>query len=141
MANIVQGADGSLDIEGFGLGRPGFVVVHGEWVAASVDKCIFTAARRFIVKAITGRVEVAGTDASAVTLTVRKAASGTAITSGTALHSSTLNLKGTAATVQDLTLSTTASDLIIEDGDSIVMDFAGVLTAATGAVTVHLAPA
>ena len=141
MANIVQTADGALDIEGFDKTKAGFVSCNGEWLAASVDKSIYVASRRMVVKAISGRVEVAGTDAGAVTLTVRKAASGTAIGSGTALHSGTLNMKGTAATTQDLTLSTTASDLVIEDGNAIVMDFTGVLTAATGVVTIMLAPA
>lgn len=141
MANIIQGADNALDIQGFDKTKVGFIPVVGEWIASSVDKTIFTAARRFIVKSITARVDVAGTDASAVTCTVRSVASGTAITSGTALHSGTINLKGTAATVQDITLSTTASDLVIEDGTSIALDFAGTLTSATGAVTVLLAPA
>jgi hypothetical protein len=141
MANIVQSADGALDIEGFDRIKAGFVAVTSEWLASSVDKTVFTASRRFIVKSITARVEVAGTDAGAVTCVVRSAASGTAITSGTALHSGSINLKGTAATVQDLTLSTTASELVINDGTSIALDFTGTLTSATGAVTILLAPA
>jgi hypothetical protein len=72
---------------------------------------------------------------------VKKAASATAITAGTALHSSTANLKGTADTVQNLTMSTTASDLAIPAGTAIGIDFTGVLTAATGVVTILLVPA
>lgn len=87
-----------------------------------------------------GEITMAGTDASAVTAVIKKAASGTAITSGTALHSSTYNLKGTADTVQTLTLSTTASDLRIDAGTAIGIDFTGTLTSATGVVTLLLSP-
>lgn len=140
MANIVQTADGALDIEGFNKTKAGFVVVSDRWDATSdVDMVIFVAQRRFIVKSITTRVDAA--NGAALTLTVRKVPSGTAVGSGTALHSGTANLNGTANTVQDLTLSTTASDLVIEDGDSIGLDFSTVSTSATGAITVLLAPA
>ena len=62
-------------------------------------------------------------------------------TAGTALHSSTYNLKGTADTIQALTLSTTASDLEIPAGTAIGVAFTGTLTSATGVITVTLAPA
>jgi len=140
MPNIVQPDDGSLDIQGKDGARLGFVPATGEWVAASVDKTFFAASRAYRVKDITSRVTVAGTDAGAVTGAVRKVPSGTAITSGTALHSGTVNLKGTANTNQVLTLSTTSSDLDIAAGDSLAIDFTGVLTTATGVVTVTLAP-
>lgn len=140
MPNIVQNADSSLGIRGTDLDEGGFVFVNIEYNASSVDKVAFVATRSMIVKAITGRPTVAGTDASAVTAVIKKAASATAITSGTALHSSTFNLKGTADTVQALTLSTTPSDLIIPAGTCIGIDFTGTLTSATGVVTVCLAP-
>ena len=44
-------------------------------------------------------------------------------------------------TIQSLTLSTTASDLQIAAGTAIGIDFTGTLTAATGVVTITLAPA
>jgi hypothetical protein len=72
---------------------------------------------------------------------MKKASGTTAIASGTALHSGTYNLKGTADTVQNLTLSTTASVLAIAAGDRIGVDFAGTLTAAVGTITVTLIPA
>jgi hypothetical protein len=118
----------------------GFVSVSAEWTAASVDKVFFTASRPYLVTAILGRVEVAGTDAGAVSAVVKKAASGTAIASGTALHSGSLNLKGTAASNQALTLSTTPADIAIAAGDTIGIDFTGTLTNATGSLTVLLAP-
>ncbi len=138
--NLKQNEDGSMGLQGKDLGEGGFVPVSIEWLATSVDKVAFVATRAYTVKAITARVEVAGTDAGAVTAAVKKAASATAITAGTALHSGTINLKGAAATNQSLTLSTTDTDLDIAAGDVIGVDFTGVLTAATGVVTVVLAP-
>ena len=141
MPNIVQNPDGSTGIRGTDLDDGGFVFVNIEYNASSVDKVSFVATRTMIVKGIIGRPTVAGTDAGAVTAVIKKAASATAITSGTALHSSTFNLKGTADTNQTLTLSTTPSDLIIPAGTCVGIDFTGVLTSATGVVTVCLAPA
>ena len=139
--NLKQNADGSMGMQGTDLDDGGFLTVNIEYVAASVDKVCYVAPRKMIVKKIVGRPTVAGTDAGAVTAVIKKAASGTAITSGTALHSSSYNLKGTADTIQSLTLSTTASDLQIAAGTAIGIDFTGTLTAATGVVTITLAPA
>lgn len=141
MPNIQQNADGSQDWDGSDHNSAGYVPVNIEYTASSVDKVSFVATRAYIVKSITGRPTVAGTDAGAVTAVIKKAASATAITAGTALHSGTYNLKGTADTIQSLTLSTTASDLLIPAGTCIGIDFTGTLTAATGVVTVMLAPA
>lgn len=138
-AAINTGGSGEITMAGT-EGIDGFDVVSIEYVAASVDKVAFVAPRAYIVKGITGRPTVAGTDAGAVTAVIKKAASGTAITAGTALHSSTYNLKGTADTIQTLTLSTTATDLRIDAGTAIGIDFTGVLTSATGVVTLVLSP-
>jgi len=142
MPNIIQQSDGSLGLDGSDHdGTGAFVNVNIEYNASSVDKVSFVANRHYIVKGITGRPTVAGTDGSAVTAVIKKAASATAITSGTALHSSTYNLKGTADTIQALTLSTTATDLDIPAGTAIGIDFTGTLTSATGVVTISLCPA
>lgn len=141
MPNIVQGSDGSFDIVGQNGESLGFVNVNVTYNASSVDQVNFVATRAYRVKAITGRPTVAGTDVGAVTAVIKKAASGTAITAGTALHSGTYNLKGTADTIQSLTLSTTDSDLLIPAGTCIGIDFTGTLTSATGVVTLALAPA
>lgn len=143
MANVAikQNADGSMGLQGTDRDDGGFLSVDIEYNASSVDKVSFVASRAYVVKAIRGRPTVAGTDAGAVTAVLKKAASGTAITAGTALHSSTYNLKGTADTVQSLTLSTTGSELEIPAGTAIGIDFTGVLTSATGVVSVVLAPA
>ena len=141
MANLKQGADGGADFVGYGTVENGFIPVNFEWTAASVDRVGFVATRRYAVRSISARVEVAGSNGSAVTAVLKKAASGTAIASGTALHSGSVDLKGTAATTQTLVLSTTATDLIIDAGDGIGIDFTGTLTGATGVATVGLVPA
>jgi hypothetical protein len=141
MPNIQQNADGSQDWDGSDHSSAGYIPINIAYDAASVDKVQFVATRAYVVKSITGRPTIAGTDGSAVTAVIKKAASATAITAGTALHSSTYNLKGTADTVQNLTLSTTATDLQIPAGTAIGIDFTGTLTSATGVVTVMLAPA
>lgn len=141
MPQIKQNADGSAGIQGSDLDNGGFVNISIEYTASSVDKVAFVATRKYVVQGITGRPTVAGTDAGAVTAVIKKAASATAITAGTALHSSTYNLKGTADTIQSLTLSTTPSDIEIAAGTCIGIDFTGTLTSATGVVTICLAPA
>lgn len=140
--DLVQRPDGGVGFSGTdGTATSGFVAVSGVYNASSVDFSFFVADRSYRVVGIRCVPDVAGTDAGAVTAVIRKVPSGTALTSGTALHSSTYNLKGTAATTQTLTVSTTASDLAIAAGDRIAIDFTGVLTSATGVVTVSLAPA
>lgn len=138
-----QKLDGSMGLEGTQKDDAGggFIVVDCEWDAASVDKVFFVAARPMRVVSINPRVTVAGTDAGAVTAVVAKAASGTAITAGTALHTFPINLKGVANTNQTLTLSTTAGVLDVAAGTALGIDFTGVLTAATGVVTVTMVPA
>lgn len=139
--NLLQQSDGSLGLEGSDHDTGPFVNVNFVYTASSVDIPFFVASRTYRVKAINGRVEVAGTDGGAVTAAIKKAASATAITLGTALHSGTFNLKGTAATNQALTLSTTDTDLTIPAGTCIGVDFTGTLTSATGVISVALCPA
>ena len=138
--NLIAVDDGSLGLSGADQDTGAFIFAPHHYNASSVDLVYFTATRAMKVVGITVRVTTAGTDAGAVTLTVRKVPSGTAITSGTALHSGTANLKGTINTNQVLTLSTTLSDLFLAAGDSIAADFTGVMTAATGAITVAMVP-
>ena len=116
------------------------IPVTFQYNASSVDQTIFTADRAYKVKAIYVRPRVAGSDAGAVTAAVKKAASGTAPADGTAVHSGTADLKGTADTNQQLTLSTTAANLKLTAGQSLCVDFTGVMTAAVGTITVILIP-
>lgn len=145
MPALKQNTDGSVGLIGSGVGNTSgageFVNARFGYIATSVDAPVFVATRDYRVEAILGRVEVAGTDGSAVTAILRKAPSGTAGTSGTALHSGTFNLKGTAATNQSLTLSTTPADLVIAAGDCIFVDYTGTLTSAVGVINVCLCPA
>jgi hypothetical protein len=140
MPMIKQNADSSLGIEGAAGGDGGFLPVTLNYIATTVDCTFFTADRPYVVKAIRGRVDVAGTG-GACTATIRKVPSGTALTSGTALHTGSFNLVGTAAAQQALTLSATASDLLLAAGDSLCYDLTGTATSAVGNLSVHLNPA
>lgn len=107
---------------------------------APIDEVFFVADRPVRVKDIRARVQVAGSDAGAVTAQIRKAPSGTAPSGGTVLHTGTINLKGTVDANQVLTLSATATDLELAAGDALALDATGVTTAARGNVTVTLVP-
>jgi hypothetical protein len=139
--DIVQNDRNDMELAGVDGRGNGFLhATVGYNPASNATNIALVATRAFRVKTIIGRVNVAGTDAGAVTAQVFKAANGTALASGTVLHSSTFNLKGTAATNQTLTLSTTDTDLMIAQGDIIGVVLTGVLTTATGAITVALTP-
>lgn len=141
--NLIPGAAGGSGLAGevtVNSSTAGFLPVSFYWVPGSVDTPFFVASRAYRVKSIRTRVEVAGTDGGAVTAVINKAASGTAITAGTILHTGTIDLKGTAATNQTITLTATTADLEIAAGTCIGIDFTGTLTSATGCVTVTLAP-
>lgn len=145
--NVVLGSGGTS--AGGTAGRQGQVMVQGvalhidhdmRYNASSVDQTIFVANRACRVVAIRGVPDVAGTDGGAVTATIRKVPSGTAITAGNALHSGTYNLKGAADTVQSLTLTSTVADLILAAGDKVCVDFSGTLTSAVGCISVATTP-
>lgn len=139
--DLSQNADGSMRLAGVdGTTASGFMQASQTYVATSVDMCIFTATRACVVTGITGRVDTVGADAGAVTAQIRKVPTATALTGGTVLHSGTFNLKGTANANQSLTLSTAEGALRLAAGDSIAIDFTGVLTTAAGCVSVTLAP-
>lgn len=142
MTNLVQTANGDFELEGKDGQGYGFVSASGHWFGANTftTQVLLVAQRALRVKGIVGRVNVAGTDGSAVTATIYKAPSGTAIASGTALHSGTFNLKGSAATNQTLTLDTTAGVLDIAAGDTIGLVITGTPTTAAGGISVHLTP-
>lgn len=108
--------------------------VYGE--GTQIDNFFWTAPVACRVVGINNRPLVVGSDGSAVTAVVKKAASGTAIASGTALMSDTFDLKATINTNVAGTLSATSSDLDIAAGTSLGIDFTGVLTAARGCVTI-----
>lgn len=78
--------------------------------------------------------------AAGATLVVKKAPSGTAVASGTALHSNNFTLDGTANTNQAGTLSATAAARDLAAGDALGIDVTGTTTNATGVVTVTVVP-
>lgn len=141
MPNLKVNENGSMGIEGKQLGSGGFVIVTGSWTASEVDKCLFTATRDYRLTSISARPETA--DSQAGTIVLRKAASGTVCSSGTALHdtSSPITLNGTAATVQSKTVLTSSNTNYIPMGTSVLMDITTAPTAGKGTVTVVLAPA
>jgi hypothetical protein len=112
--------------------------LYGE--ATPIDEPFFVADRAYQVVSIIVRPLVAGSDGGAVTGQIRKAGSGVALASGTVVHTSTANLKGTANTNQSLTLSSTASDTLLAAGDALGLDVTGTTTAARGIVSVLLLP-
>ena len=139
--DIKQNADSSMGLVGnASTGGEGFVPVTINYTASTPDCTFFVADRAYVVKAIRGRVDVAGTG-GACTAQIRKTPTATAPASGTVLHSGSYNLVDTANANQALTLSTTASDLLLAVGDALSYDLTGTATSAVGSITVHLAPA
>ncbi|MES2187958.1 MAG: hypothetical protein V4505_25630 [Pseudomonadota bacterium] len=137
---LKQLPDGSLGLEGSANGDGGFIPVTFNYTASSTDASFFVADRPYVVKAIRGRVDVAGTG-GACTAVIRKVPTTIALTSGTALHTGSFNLAGTALAQQALTLSTTASDILLAAGDALAFDLTGTATSAVGCITVTLNPA
>lgn len=143
--NLKQNADMSAGLQGSDGDDGGFIVVSLPWSAVQNVVGILTVSgpvlnRRMVVKAITGVNDVVA--ANAVTATLYKAPSATALGSGTALHTGTFNLQGTAATNQSLTLSTTAGALDVAAGSRLGMVISGAPGATgCGCITVTLAPA
>lgn len=107
------------------------------------DAGLFTADADYEIVAAYERHETLGTNGSAVTADVVKAASGTAMAAGTSLLASTFNLKATINTTQSRTVSagTLATDRIVYAGQCVGIKFGGTMTAVTGvSITVVLKP-
>jgi hypothetical protein len=146
MPQIKQNADGSMGLQGSDADSGAFVVIDLPYSAITNTTGAFLTAsgpvlkRRMVVHRVEGVVDTASTNA--VTATVFSAPSATAIGSGTALHSGTFNLQGTAATNQNLTLATATGALDLAAGSRIGLVISGAPGAAgVGCITVTLAPA
>lgn len=100
----------------------------------AVDQNIFIAERPYQVVSVKEVHSTAGTDAGAVTLAVKKCTGTQAPSAGTNVLTGTLNLKGTANTVQSGTLSATAADSVLAAGDRLAIDITGTPTAVAGVV-------
>lgn len=138
--SIVQRPTGELGIRDGSSGRPeGWIPVPALiYPQIDADTPVFIARRPYRVKGIVGRPSAV--NGAALTATVRKAASGTAISAGTALHSGSVDLNTGASVHQEMTLSTTPGVLNIATGDAIGIDYSDVNTAAFGSITILLAP-
>ncbi len=102
------------------------------WIAGTNpnNATILTLPANSTVTSIVGRLETP--QGAAATATVNKAASGTACSAGTALHSGSFNANGTAATNQTLTVTISA----LAAGDSVCLQTTGTWTATVGTLTV-----
>lgn len=133
---------GTKDVANFVVaGTSGSIVatcLYGELL--TTDMGFFVASRAYQIQSIIARPLVAGSDGDGVTGQIRKAPSGTAPASGTVVHSSTIDLKGTINTNQAITLSATPAAILLAAGDALALDVTGVLTAARGIVSVVLLP-
>lgn len=143
---LKQNPDASFGLQGSDLDDGGFLTVVLPWSAITNTSGAFLTVsgpilnRRMIVKAITYVNDTAATNA--VTATVFKAPSATALGSGTALHSSTANLQSAAATNVSLTLSATAGVVDVAAGSRIGFVISATPGAAgVGVICVTLAPA
>lgn len=95
----------------------------------------FVAPQACKVTAVSEVHSTAGSDGGAVTAVVTKDTGTDAPGAGTSLHQSgSFNMKGTANTVQNATLSTTAATLTLAAGDRLAVKLTGTPTAVAGAV-------
>lgn len=113
-----------------------FCIAYRYGEATPIDCPFFTATRACRVVSV--MVRILGTAGSA-TGQIKKAPSGTAAASGTAITASTFALDATTNTNLTPGLTTTAADLNLAAGDSLCLDVTGTLTSATGVITVELA--
>lgn len=72
--------------------------------------------------------KTAGTNGSAVTLSIEKLTSGTALDSGVAMIDSTFNLKGTADTPQRQKTTTILTNRVLSPSERVALKDAGTLT-------------
>lgn len=105
---------------------------------SAFDKNVFIADRAYQLVSVE---EVHGTASTSGTLDIEKCTGTTAPGSGTSMCTGTLSLSGTANTTVAGTLSSTAADTKLADGDRIAFDFSGTLTNIVGCVvTIVLRP-
>lgn len=118
---------------------------NGAAATQLVDQVLFICpvGHAYQVAAVDEVHATAGSDASAVSLQVTKETGTQAPGAGTDLLTNNtnagFNMKGTANTVQNGTLTSTTADLQLAAGNRLSIDFAGTLTALAGvAVTITL---
>jgi hypothetical protein len=112
------------------------LIVADHFIASSVaDVQFFIAPVKCQVVGIREVHVTAGTDASAVSGTIRRCQGTEAATAGDDLLGTTkLDLKGTALTEQAPALTSTTANLILEAGDRLSLDVTGTTTALAGVI-------
>lgn len=135
--NFKQNPDGSAGLEGSGLDTGALVFLNIPYIAGGATNVSGPIAQRaLVVQSIIGVPDA--TTTNAVTGTLYKASSASALSGGTALHSGTYNGQGTANTHQTLTLSTTAGATTIAAGQRVGLVWSG-SPGAAGAGVITLA--
>ena len=124
---------------------PVVLTIHNPLNADNVDQNVFIADRDYTVESVAESHAVAGNDAGAVTLDVKKAEGTTAIASGTTVLASTFDLKGTANTVVTKNRPNggvvTTPVATLNAGDRLGIDVTGTITTLAGVcVTIVLRP-
>ena len=104
--------------------------------ANSVDQNVFIADLPYYVETIREVHSVAGGSSAAVV--VKKCTGTTAVASGTALHSTAVDLTATAETVASVTITAATADRKLAAGDRLSLDFSGTLTGLIGVVEIGL---
>ncbi len=113
--------------------------MHSQSIPAHASKVIygvFIAPEALTITGISYVPDVA--QGGALTATVSKATGTATPASGTTpLHTGTINLNGTAHTVQNLTLTSTAADLTLAAGERVAIILSGAMTTGSGNLTVR----
>tara|TARA_R110000868_G_scaffold42858_2_gene144562 strand:- start:853 stop:1329 length:477 start_codon:yes stop_codon:yes gene_type:complete len=106
--------------------------------ASKVTYNLFVARRGYTVTSIDYTPDIA--QGGALTATVVKATSTTIPASATTpMHiAAAINLNGTAHTVQPITVTTTAADLVLAAGNRIGLVLSGAMTVGSGTVTIRM---
>lgn len=115
------------------------VTFNGLGASDAVDRNIFVCPDHYIVEDIKAVWTTAGGTSAAVV--VKKCTGTTAPASGTALHSTAIDLTSTAQTVNTVTLTAAAADRRLKPGDRLALDFSGTVSPiALLSVTIYLRP-
>lgn len=129
-------ADKLLAIDPDSGGRVDTFNVTYNLLTGFADQAVFTATQACRLVAVAEVHATAGNDAGAVNLQVTKDTGTAAPGAGTDLLTNNtnagFNLKGTANTVQNGTLTPTDADVTLAAGDRLSLDFAGTLTTLAG---------
>ena len=113
------------------------VTFNYDILGLKTDNVLYIANCPMEVVEVVGMPVVAGTGGAA-TAVVKKASGTTATASGTAVHSSSVDLVGTPYTAQTMTLSATKSVRELASGDRLGVDITGTLTSAEGFIQIRL---